>query len=77
MIDRLKNYILEKEFKMTILDRKIDILNYSEIDHFDDNKIMIRHEKGLVVIKGYKLIITKMLDDEILINGKIEKIELR
>ena len=77
MINRLKNYILENEFKMTILKDKVDILNYSDIDHFDDNKIMIRYNGGLVVIKGYKLIISKLLDDELLINGKVENIELR
>lgn len=77
LINRLKNYILENEFKMTILKDRVDVLNYTDIDHFDDNKIMIRYSGGLVVIKGYKLIISKLLEDELLINGKVENIELR
>lgn len=62
---------------MTILNGSVDILNYSDIDHFDDNVIMVRHKNGSVTIRGYHMIITKLIDDELLINGKIEKIELR
>ncbi|MBR3898446.1 MAG: YabP/YqfC family sporulation protein [Bacilli bacterium] len=77
MIRKIKDYILENEFKMIILKDRVDITNYSDIDHFDDNKIIIRHNNGLVVIKGYKLIISKLLEDELLIYGKVENIELR
>lgn len=77
MFSGLKNYILESEFKMTVLNGKVDILNYSEIDHFDDNMIVVRHKNGGVTIKGYHMIITKLLDDELLIDGKIDKIEFR
>ena len=73
----LRNYILENEFKMTVLNGRVDILNYTDIDHFDDNVIMVRHKNGSVTIRGHYMIITKLLDDELLINGKIEKIELR
>ena len=73
----MKNYILENDFKITILKDTIDILNYSDINHFDDNKIMVRHNNGLVIVKGYKLIISKLLEDELLIQGKVENIELR
>ena len=68
---------MECEFKMTVFNGKVDVLNYSEIDHFDDNMIVIRHKNGSVIIKGYHMIITKLLDDELLVSGKIEKIELR
>ena len=75
MLKDLRTYILENEFKINILIGKIDIVNYIEIDHFDDTKIMVRYEKGLVVIKGENLTISKLLNDELLVLGKIKSLE--
>ena len=75
MLKDLRTYILENEFKINILIGKIDIVNYIEIDHFDDTKVMVRYEKGLVVIKGENLTISKLLNDELLILGKIKVVE--
>ncbi|CCY46005.1 unknown [Firmicutes bacterium CAG:822] len=77
MLKDLRTYILENEFKINILIGKIDIVNYIEIDHFDDTKIMVRYEKGLVVIKGENLTISKLLNDELLILGKIKSFEFK
>lgn len=75
MLKDLRTYILETEFKINILIGKIDIVNYIEIDHFDDTKVMVRYEKGRVVIKGENLTISKLLNDELLILGKIKSLE--
>lgn len=77
MFKKLENYILDSEFKITLLTNKIDIVNYTDIDHFDNNKIIIRYEGGLVIIKGEDLIISKLLNDEILISGKVKGLELQ
>ena len=75
MLDELRSYILEDKFKIIILIDKIDIVNYSEIDHFDDKKIIVRFEKGTVIIKGENLSIAKLLNDELLIIGKIKTVD--
>lgn len=75
MLNHLCTYILENEFKITILMGRIDIVNYLEIDHFDDTKIIVRFEKGIVIIKGENLTISKLLNDELLILGKIKAVE--
>lgn len=77
MLKALKNYIIDNKFKINIYENNIDIANYKEIDHFDDKIIIIRYENGMVTVKGEKLIITKLLEDEILINGKIRNIEFK
>ena len=77
MFKKLKDYILETEFKLILLNDKVDIVNYTDIDHFDDKKIMVRYSKGLVVIKGEDLIISKLLTDEILICGKLKALEMQ
>lgn len=76
-IDELRNYIIESNFKMTLIDNNIDILNYNSIEHFDSSKVIVKYEKGTIVISGKNLVVSKLLDDEILINGLINNIELR
>lgn len=75
MLKDLRTYILENEFKINILTGKVDIVNYIEIDHFDDTKVIVRYEKGIVKIKGENLTISKLLNDELLILGKIKVVE--
>ena len=77
MLKKLQNYILDNEFKMVVLTNKVDIVNYVDIDHFDSNKIIIRYNAGVVIVKGEDLIISKLLTDEILINGKLKSIEMQ
>ena len=77
MLKDIRNFIQDNVFKVTVLKGQIDILNYLEIDHFDDSKIIIRYSEGTLVINGNELIITKLLDDEILINGKIKTVEFK
>ena len=77
MLNNLRSYILEDKFKITILTERIDIVNYSEIDHFDDTKIIVKFQNGLVIIKGEDLTISKLLNDELLILGKIKNIEFQ
>ena len=77
MLKKLQNYILDNEFRMLVLTNKIDIVNYLDIDHFDDNKIIVRYNSGTIIIKGEDLIISKLLTDEILINGKIKNIDFK
>ena len=75
--NQIKNYILENQFKIIYEDDKVDVINYQNMGHFDDNKVIIYYDKGIVEIKGKKLIIKKLLKDEVLIKGSIEKIEFR
>lgn len=75
--NQLRDYVLEKEFKITILKNQVDLVNYTSIGHFDSNKIMIKSENNLIVINGKNLIISKLLTDEVLVTGTIQNIEFR
>ena len=77
MLKDLRNYILENKFKINIYDNNLNISNYTEIDHFDDEIIIVRYEKGIIKVKGENLIITKLLENELLINGIIRNIEFK
>lgn len=73
----LRSYILEDDFKITFINNKVNIVNYDSIDHFDSNKVIIRSEKQSVTVKGDKLFVSKLLNDEVLIEGQITNIEFR
>lgn len=73
----LRTYLMEDEFKVTYFKNKINIVNYESIGHFDSNKIIVRRVGGSIIINGTNLVVSKLLNDEILINGKISNIEFR
>ena len=77
LIKDMRDYILEKEFKIIYLNNKLDVVNYTNISHFDTNKIIINHSNGSITISGNNLYISKLLIDELLVEGSIEKIEFR
>ena len=77
MLRDIRNYILEKDFRINYIKDKLNIVNYEVIDHFSDERVIIRYISGTVIIKGEKLIISKLLEDEVLISGIIKNIELK
>lgn len=77
IINGIRSYVLDNELKITILKNKIDILNYTDIGHFDDEKIIIKTNYKDIIIKGNNLVVSKLMKDEILITGDFTNIELR
>lgn len=77
IIDGIRSYILEDDLKLTIVNNKINIVNYKDIGHFDSNKIIIKIENGQIIIKGDNLVVSKLMSDEILITGEFYSIEFR
>lgn len=77
IINKFRSYILEDEFSMNVYKDKIDIINYTTIGQIDTNKMIIYYDDGTIIINGKNLTLLKMLDDEILISGLINNIELK
>lgn len=76
MFKILKEYIKDEEFRLTIFQDKIYAINYLKILSLDDNRISILTSNSRIVIKGNKLILNKLLDNEILIKGEVDNIEV-
>ena len=76
IINGIRSYILEDELKMTIVDNRINIVNYTDIGHFDSNKIVVKSSKD-IIIKGSDLVVSKLMSNEILITGNFKEIEFR
>ena len=77
IINGIRSYILEDNYKITIINNKISITNYLDIGHFDSNKIIVKLNDCEVIIKGTELTVSKLVGDEILITGKFNNIEFR
>ena len=76
-LNNIRNYILEEEFRIIIKQNKINIINYIELIDFNDFEIKIKYIKGDLLINGDNLRLKKILNDELLIEGNISKIEFR
>ena len=77
MATGIRSYILESDTKITIINNKLNITNYIDIGHFDSNKIIIKLKDKNLTIKGNDLVVSKLLDSEILITGQFNNIEFR
>lgn len=75
MFRELKNIVYDKTFKVIILENKINIINYTEVVIFEDERIVIKAESKLINIKGKNLIINRLEENEILVLGKIKSVE--
>ena len=70
----LRNYIYQKEFKITIKKNMIDIENFTNIWKIEKYEIVIYNNKEKITIKGKNLSINKMLSSEVLILGNYNEI---
>ena len=65
------------EPKIIILKNKLNVINFLNIDQFSDNKIVLKTTNTNIIITGSNLVISKLITDEVLINGNFSKIEFR
>lgn len=70
----LDRYIVDNDFKVIIMDNYLNIVNYLEVLDFSSKEISVKYDKGIMVIKGDNLVVSKMMDDELLIKGNVKSI---
>ena len=75
LFDYLDRYLVDKEYKITISEGRVHIINYSEIGDFSSTRVVVKHERGITTLLGDNLVVSKMSDDELLITGKLKSIE--
>lgn len=75
-LKKVRDYLLEEEFKITAGINYVNVVNYEEIIHFDNHEVIIRYVHGKITITGEKLVVNKLVNEEVLVCGKIKKIEL-
>lgn len=75
MFKDLRNIIYDKEFKVTIFKNGVNINNYKEILIFEENQILVSTNEASVKVRGENLTINRLLENELLIEGKIKTVE--
>ena len=76
MIERMNQYIYDKEFRLTLLDDRIHIINFQKIVVLEENFVLLQSNQKMVRINGTHLVLSKLLDHEMLLIGNIQKIEV-
>ena len=73
---KLRDYIMDNEFRMTFFENRIHIVNYQELISLGTEKIKIQSPHFQVVLLGENLTLSKLLDQEIMIHGKLIRMEI-
>ena len=76
MFKNILRQIKDEKLKINLDNNKINIINYKEIKEVKDEIIKIDCNNFILNIYGENLLISKLLDMEVLILGKIKRIEL-
>ena len=76
ILNKLDRYIIDKEYKIIIRKNSINIINYKEIKDFSNTRIAIQNNDNTTIVEGENLVVSKMLDNEVLITGIIKTIKL-
>ena len=77
VFDKLDRYLVDNEYKVTIKGEIIHIVNYLEIVDFSSDKVIVKYRGGVTNIKGKNLVVSRMMDDELVIIGKLDCIEYK
>lgn len=76
MFKELRSMILGEPFKILIYENKININSYDDILLFDNGQVLIKIKNRILKIKGEDLTITRLENNEVLVEGKIKIIDL-
>lgn len=74
LFNYLERCITDDEFKVIIMNEGLNIINYIEVMDFSSKEISIKYDRGIMIIKGSELVVSKMMDDELFIKGNIKNI---
>ena len=75
-MNKLDRYLEDKNYQIIIKKNQIDVVNYEEIIDFSIDKLSLRCNNKIINIEGKNLIISKMLDEEVLITGIIYNVRI-
>ncbi len=75
MLEILKNYLKKEQYYIIVYSNYIYIYKYLDIIKFTEKFISLKLNKMIINIYGDDMLITKLEKEELLIKGKIKKLE--
>ena len=76
MFNRISNFIRVNELEINIYNNQIHIKNYLRLISLENNYISLTAHNKKILIKGTNLSLKKILDQELLITGNFNSIEV-
>jgi len=76
MLERLYEYVNDNEFRFTVYENKFNAINFKRIISLEDNRISLLSNTKKIIITGSNFILNKLVEDELLITGNINTIEV-
>lgn len=76
MLKRIYEYVKDEEFRFTVYNNRIHIINYKKIDCLSSDYILVHCEDRMISIKGKNLVLNRLLEQEVLILGLVNTIEV-
>ena len=76
MLKKIRDYIVDDKLMIKILENEINIINLVDLVSIEDKKIIILTKDKKIIIRGNNLVISKLLENEVLIYGDINSLEL-
>ena len=73
--DSFKNFLFDLNDFITIYENHLHVFNYQKLNKLSETEIILSFIKMKVIITGINLKIKKMTKQELLVNGKILKVE--
>ena len=76
MLNNLKSYLSKEDYRLSIIPSGLHVLFFTRILDIENNSIKLELGKKKVLVKGENLIMSKLDGKELLIKGKINKLEI-
>ncbi len=76
MLSRVKDYILDQEFRLTLFKQRFLAINFIKILSLEETRVSFSTSYGRVVVKGEHFTLQRLLESEVLIQGHIEGVEV-
>lgn len=76
MLRKIYEYIKDDEFRYTIYDDRIHIVNYGMINSLSSEEVLIKGSNKRIKVKGRGLVLNRLLNNEALIIGEVSNIEV-
>lgn len=76
MLSRVKDYILDQEFRFTLLEHRFFAINFSKILSLEESRVSFLTKYGRIVVKGKDFVLQRLLENEVLIGGEVEGVEV-
>lgn len=76
LFNYLDRYMADDLFRVIITNYYVDIVNYDEIIDFSSKEVSVKYDRGVVVVKGDDLVVSKMMDDEVIIKGNVKSVNI-